>query len=94
MIPKTWRGVVLWLAVVVTCVVVCAAAAAQTATDAGVPRLIKFSGTLSSVSASTVGVTFALYTEQTGGCAAVAGDAERHTGCEWSLHDLSRSESR
>jgi hypothetical protein len=46
---------------------VACAAVAQTATDAGVPRLIKFSGTLSSASSSTAGVTFALYTEQTGG---------------------------
>jgi hypothetical protein len=46
---------------------VACAAVAQTATDAGVPRLIKFSGTMSSASSSTVGVTFALYAEQTGG---------------------------
>jgi hypothetical protein len=60
--PKTWRGVVLLFVVMI----VCAAAAAQTATDAGVPRLIKFSGTLSNTQ-GTVGVTFALYAEQTGG---------------------------
>jgi hypothetical protein len=66
MIPKTWRGVLLWLAVVITSMVVCTTAVAQTST-ATVPPLIKFSGTLSSVSGSTVGVTFALYAEQTGG---------------------------
>ena len=42
MIPKTWRGVVLWLIVVVFA----CAAVAQTATDTGVPPLVKFSGTL------------------------------------------------
>ena len=63
MIPKTWRGVVLLLVVVIACVAV-----AQTVTDAGVPRLIKFNGVLNATrSDTTMGVTFALYKEQTGG---------------------------
>ena len=61
MIPKTWRGVLLWLAVVITSMVVCTTAVAQTST-ATVPPLIKFSGTLANTQ-GTVGVTFALYTD-------------------------------
>ena len=63
MISKMWRGAVLLLVVVIACLAV-----AQTATDSGVPRLIKFNGILNSAaSGTTVGVTFALYAEQTGG---------------------------
>ena len=52
----------LFISVVVSCWSQVPATASAT-----VPPLIKVSGTLSSVSGSTVGVTFALYTEQTGG---------------------------
>jgi hypothetical protein len=43
------------------------AALAQTAAVASVPPLIRVSGTISGDSGGTVGVTFALYAEQTGG---------------------------
>ena len=64
MSSKTWRGVVLLLAVVVACMVACVAVA-QSAT-ATVPPLVKVSGALANAQ-GTVGVTFALYAEQTGG---------------------------
>ena len=64
MSSKTWRRVVLLLAVVVTGMVACVAVA-QTAT-ATVPPLVKVNGTLANAQ-GIVGVTFALYAEQTGG---------------------------
>ena len=62
MIPMRRCGVLFLIVVAVGC----AAVAAQTASVATVPPLIKVSGTLANTQ-GTVGVTFALYAEQTGG---------------------------
>ncbi len=55
------------LVVLVFMVMSCWAQVSPNAITATVPPLIKVSGTISGDSGSTVGVTFALYAEQTGG---------------------------
>ena len=62
-------------------------------TTAAVPPLVKFSGTLANTQ-GTVGVIFALYTDQTGGAPLWLETQNVTPGCEWTVHGLSWREPR